>query len=138
MKIRQGIVTNIDRSASERAFFNRVYSQLSCICSTQSFVDDWLLSTCYQTFGYVSGREKIGDERKSWAQLFKDNGYYTARVSKIYHMGIPIDIEKGSDGADDSASWIESFNSQAEEGQTPGEAELVQNNAYGMIEIKET
>src|SRR5690606_25117056 len=89
-----------------------------------------------ETFGYVSGREKVGPARKSWPQLFKDNGYYTARVSKIYHMGIPGDIEKGSDGRAGPASWTVSFSGQAAEWQTPGEAGLVPKNPYGRSDRK--
>lgn len=85
-----------------------------------------------KTYGYVSGRENIGTERKSWSQLFKDNGYYTARVSKIYHLGVPSGIEIGSDGTDDPDSWNERYNSQGPEWKTEGEAELVQNNPYGL------
>jgi len=46
-------------------------------------------------------------------------------------MGVPIDIEKGSNGQDDAASWTERFNSQGPEWQAEGEAELVQNNPFG-------
>ena len=88
------------------------------------------------TFGYVSGRENIGPNRQTWSQLFKDNGYYTARVSKIFHMGVPIDIETGSNGQDDEASWTERFNSQGPEWKAVGQAELVQNNPDGKIERK--
>src|SRR5699024_6580380 len=72
----------------------------------------------------------------SWAQLFKKNGYYTARVSKIFHMGVPGDIVKGSNGTDDPASWTERFNSPGPEWKAKGEAELVQNNPYGKKERK--
>src|SRR3546814_2841722 len=88
--------------------------------------------TATGTYGYVSGRENVGPERKSWAQLFKANGYYTARVSKIFHMGIPPDIEKGTNGTDDEASWTERFNSPGPEWRSEGEAELVQNNTNGL------
>ena len=63
------------------------------------------------TYGDVSGRENVGPNRKSWARLFKDSGYYSAHVSKIFHMGVPIDIETGSNGEDDAASWTERFKS---------------------------
>jgi iduronate 2-sulfatase len=58
-----------------------------------------------EAYGYVSGRENVGDERKSWSQLFKDNGYFTARVGKIFHMG-SVDIMKGRNGADDDATVL--------------------------------
>jgi iduronate 2-sulfatase len=39
----------------------------------------------------------------SIGQLFRKNGYYSARVGKIYHADVPADI--GHDGLDDPATW---------------------------------
>lgn len=41
-------------------------------------------------------------------ELFKINGYYTARVGKIYHAGVPFDI--GGPGQDDAQSWQTTYN----------------------------
>lgn len=127
---------NIDRLASEGVRYSKAYCQYPvCGPSRASFMSGYYPNAT-TTFGYVSGRKNIGPDRKTWSQLFKENGYYTARVSKIYHMGVPGDIEKGSNGKDDEASWGERYNSQGPEWTAEGEAELVQGNPDGTIERK--
>ena len=126
----------IDQLAKEGFLFENTYSQYPvCGPSRASFMFGYY-PTATQTYGYVSGREQVGPSKKSMAQFFKEKGYYTARVSKIFHMGVPIDIENGSDGQDDPDSWTERFNSQGPEWKSEGFAELVQNNPDGSIERK--
>ena len=126
----------IDQLAKEGLLFENTYSQYPvCGPSRASFMFGYY-PTATQTYGYVSGREQVGPLKKSMAQFFKEKGYYTARVSKIFHMGVPIDIENGSDGTDDPDSWTERFNSQGPEWRSEGLAELVQNNPDGSIERK--
>lgn len=122
---------NIDRLAAGGTRYTSAYSQYPVCGPSRASLMFGYYPNATNTYGYVSGRENVGSQRQSWPQLFKDNGYYTARVSKIYHMGVPTDIEKGSNGQDDEASWTERFNSQGPEWQALGEAELVQNNPYG-------
>lgn len=127
---------NIDKLASEGVRYTRAYCQYPvCGPSRASFMFGYYPSAS-TTYGYVSGRENMGPDRKTWSQLFKDNGYYTARVSKIFHMGVPIHIEEGSNGTDDEASWTERFNSQGPEWKAPGDGELVQGNPDGTLPIK--
>lgn len=127
---------NIDALATESVVYSKAYSQYPvCGPSRASFMSGYYPHAT-TTFGYVSGRENIGPDRATLPQLFKNNGYYTARVSKIYHMGVPIDIETGSNGQDDAASWTERFNSKGPEWKAKGLAELVQGNPDGSIERK--
>lgn len=125
---------NIDRLASEGTRYTKSYCQYPVCGPSRASLMFGYYPTATKTYGYVSGRENLGNQNASIPELFKNNGYYTARVSKIYHMGIPSDIEKGTNGTDDEASWTERFNSKAEEWKTAGEAELVQDNPDGKIE----
>lgn len=126
----------IDQLAKESTLFTRAYSQYPVCGPSRASMMFGYYPNATTTYGYVSGGEQVGPNRPSMAELFKQNGYFTARVSKIYHMGIPIDIETGSDGTDDPASWTEKYNSQGPEWKAEGVAELVQNNPDGSIERK--
>jgi len=127
---------NIDALAAESAVYSKAYSQYPVCGPSRASMMSGYYPNATTTYGYVSGRENIGPDRATLPQLFKNNGYYTARVSKIYHMGVPIDIENGSDGKDDAASWTEKFNSKGPEWKASGKAELVQGNPDGSIERK--
>jgi len=121
---------NIDRIASRGTRFTRAYCQGTyCGPSRASFMSGYYPHAT-GVLGYISPREAIGD-RATWAQHFKNNGYYTARVSKIFHMGVPGGIEKGDDGADDPRSWTERFNSKGPEWRAAGIGETLEGNPDG-------
>jgi iduronate 2-sulfatase len=124
---------NIDKLAREGVRYSRAYSNYPVCGPSRASLLNGYYPHATQTFGYVSGRKGIGPDRLTMPQLFKENGYYTARVSKIFHMGVPGDIEKGSNGTDDEASWSERFNSQGPEWKAEGEGELVQGNPDGTL-----
>lgn len=126
---------NIDRLASQGTRYNRAYCQFPvCGPSRASFMSGYYPHAT-GTMGYTSGRENIGD-RATWSQHFINHGYHAARVSKIFHMGVPGDIENGSNGQDDAASWNERFNSKGPEWKAPGEGELLENNPDGTKPVK--
>lgn len=54
------------------------------------------------------------------SQLFRNKGYRAGRVSKIYHMGIPLEIIAGTARHDDAQSWDETVNIKAPEQNAPG------------------
>lgn len=121
---------HIDSIAARGTRFTHAYCQATyCGPSRASFMSGYYPHAT-KAFGYVSPRSYIGD-RPTWAQHFKNQGYYSARVSKIYHMGVPGDIEKGNDGTDDPASWTERFNSPGPEWAAPGNGETLENNPDG-------
>ena len=63
--------TNIDKLASEGVQYSKAYCQYPvCGPSRASFMSGYYPNAT-TTFGYVSGRENIGPERKTWSQLFK-------------------------------------------------------------------
>lgn len=121
---------NIDALAARGTRFTRAYCQGTyCGPSRASFMTGYYPHATGE-LGYKNPRRRIGD-RATWSQHFKNNGYYAARVSKIFHMGVPGGIEKGDDGADDERSWTERFNSQGPEWRAPGDGETLENNPDG-------
>jgi iduronate 2-sulfatase len=106
---------NIDRLASEGVVFERAYCQgVWCAPSRVSF-----MFSRYQGEGTVN----LG-------QHFRENGWYSARVGKIYHMRVPGDIIAGTNGNDVESSWTERFNSQGNEAHTPGKYACLNLNIF--------
>jgi iduronate 2-sulfatase len=121
---------NIDLLAERGMRFTRAYCQGTyCGPSRASFMSGYYPHATGE-LGYQNPRKRIGD-RATWSQHFKNAGYYAARVSKIFHMGVPGGIESGGDGADDPASWTEKFNSPGPEWRAKGEGETLEGNPDG-------
>jgi iduronate 2-sulfatase len=121
---------NIDRLAAQGTRFTRAFCNATyCGPSRASFMSGYYPHAT-GVLGYTSPRPAIGD-RATWAQHFKNAGYYTARVSKIFHMGVPGGIEVDNDGADDPASWTEKFNSPGPEWKAGGGGETLEGNPDG-------
>ncbi len=121
---------NIDAIADRGTRFTRAYCQGTyCGPSRASFMSGYYPHAT-GVLGYKNPRPQIGD-RPTWSEHFKDHGYYAARVSKIFHMGVPGGIEAGGDGADDERSWSERFNSPGPEWKAAGDGETLENNPDG-------
>ena len=104
---------NIDRLAETGMRFTQAYCQGTyCGPSRASFMSGYYPHAT-GVLGYKNPRPQIGD-RATWSQHFKNNGYYAARVSKIFHMGVPGGVEdrgpgRDYNGADDQRSWRRTF-----------------------------
>ncbi|MGI9241850.1 MAG: sulfatase [Verrucomicrobiales bacterium] len=121
---------NIDRLAARGTRFTRAYCQGTYCGPSRASLMSGYYPHATGELGYKSPRPAIGD-RATWAQHFKNSGYYSARVSKIYHMGVPGGIESGGDGADDPDSWTERFNSKGPEWKAKGVGETLEGNPDG-------
>jgi len=125
----QALTPNIDRLAQRGMLFERAYCQYP-VCGPSRAA---LLSGLYpQQNGVTSNTREdvlstsLGDH-PTLPQHFRNNGYTTARIGKLYHMGVPGDITAGSNGADHPASWSMRFNIQAPEWMTEGAAQMLSN-----------
>ena len=74
---------NIDKLASEGIKYTRAYTQFPVCGPSRASIMSGYYPHATGTFGYVSGRDPIGPNRRMWPELCKENGYFTARVSKI-------------------------------------------------------
>ena len=130
---------NIDAIAAKGTRFTKAFCQGTyCGPSRASFMSGYYPHAT-GALGYVNPRSKIGD-RATWSQHFINNGYQTARVGKIYHMGVPggVELREGESpddprfhGADDEQSWTERFNSPGPEWRSKGDGETLENNPHG-------
>ncbi|RMF43396.1 MAG: DUF4976 domain-containing protein [Planctomycetota bacterium] len=106
---------NIDRLANRGVVFERAYCQgVVCAPSRQSFMHS----------------RYLGDGQINMGLNFRNHGWYSARVGKIYHMKVPGDIIAGTDGRDIASSWTERFNSPGLEAHTPGDYACLNLNIF--------
>ncbi len=93
---------NIDALAGRGMKWTRAYCQFP-VCGPSRAA---LMSGLYPQQNGVTGNgssEKLTKtlgKRPTLPEYFKQSGWHTARVSKIYHMRVPGDITAGVDGPD--------------------------------------
>ena len=106
---------NIDELARSGLVFNRAYCQ-GTLCAPSRL-----------SFMYSRYKDNRGT---NLGEHFKNNGWYSARVGKIYHMRVPGDIIAGTNGVDVPSSWTERFNSPGFEAHTPGDYACLNRNIF--------
>lgn len=115
---------NLDRLADRGVLFERAYCQFPvCGPSRASIMCGQYPTALGTTSNGKSNFRSRHPNVITLPQHLRNNGYYTARVSKIYHMGVPGDILAGTSGVDDPLSWDETTNIKGPEQYAPGEKE---------------
>jgi iduronate 2-sulfatase len=99
---------NIDRLARMGVSFDRAYSQFPwCGPSRASFLTGARPNTTRVMDLTTPFRAALPDIQ-TIPQYFRANGYFSGRVGKIFHQGVPGDI--GTGGPDDTVSWDQVVN----------------------------
>jgi len=99
---------NIDRIASQGIAFANAYCQFPLSSPSRSSLLTGLRPDKTRVFDLTYHFRQDMPNIQTLPQMFIKNGYYVARVGKMYHYGNPGDI--GTNGLDDKVSWTERFN----------------------------
>ena len=102
------LTPHIDRLAASGVRFDRAYNQIPLCNPTRASVMTGLRPDQIKVYDLERHFRDEVPHVVTLSQQFKNNGWFTARIGKIYHYNVPASI--GTNGFDDPPSWQMTIN----------------------------